>query len=111
MKAQRRGDYVRLLQAAGVECAYGPRNQTEYWQPIDQGHIGAVLKQLARVEFEKWMEQLPEGDGPPETWEYNWQKWESNRMPAKEKRVLMTWVFGRAWEQLLSPRCWPVFKT
>ena len=104
LKAQRTGEYVRPLQSAGVESAYGPRNQTEYWQPIDAGHIGAVLKQLARAEFEKWMETVSNPDDPPEAWRYNWHLWESNKMPKKEKRILMTWVFGRAWEQMLTPR-------
>ena len=104
LKAQRTGKYVRLLQANGVQMAFGPRNQTEYWQPIDAGHIGAVLKQLARAEFEKWMETVSNPDDPAEAHVYNWQKWERNRIPAKDKRVLMTHVFGRAYNQILAPR-------
>ena len=103
LKAQRTGKYVRLLQANGVQMAFGPRNQTEYWQPIDAGHIGAVLKQLARAEFEKWMETVSNPDDPAEAHVYNWQKWERNRIPAKDKRVLMTHVFGRAYNQILDP--------
>jgi len=105
LKAQRTGEYVRFLQSRGVESAYGPRNQTEYWQPIDAGHVGAVLKQLGRAELEKWMETPSNPDAPPESRQYHWQLWESNKMQASEKRILMTWVFGRAWEQLLTPRC------
>jgi hypothetical protein len=104
LKAQRTGEYVRFLQSRGVESAYGPRNQTEYWQPIDAGHVGAVLKQLGRAEFEKWMETPSNPDAPSESRQYHWQLWESNKMQASEKRILMTWVFGRAWEQLLTPR-------
>ena len=67
-----------------VLSAYGPRNQTEYWQPIDAGHVGAVLKQLARVEFEKWMETASNPDTPLESRQYQWQLWESNTMQASE---------------------------
>ena len=104
LKAQRTGEYIRTLQESGIESAFGPKNQTEYWQPIDAGHIGAVLKQLARTEFEKWMESVSNPDAPRESQKYNWQIWEGNRMKMYEKRILMTWVFGRAWEQLLSSR-------
>jgi hypothetical protein len=87
LKAQRTGEYVRFLQSRGVESAYGPRNQTEYWQPIDAGHIGAVLKQLGRAELEKWMETPSNPDAPPESRQYHWQLWESNKMQASEKRI------------------------
>ena len=103
LKAQRTGKYVRLLQANGVQMAFGPRNQTEYWQPIDAGHIGGVLKQLARSEFEKWMETVSNPDDPLEAHVYNWQKWERNIITVKDKRVLMTHVFGRAYNQILDP--------
>ena len=105
MKAQRSGEYVRLLRNHGVEMAFGPRNQTEYWQPIDAGHVGAVLKQLGRVEFEKWMEQVSNPTEPESNWVYNWNKWENNKFSAKDKRILMTWVFGNAWGQLMSQKC------
>jgi hypothetical protein len=108
LKAQRRGEFIRLLQKHGVEMAFGPRNQTEYWQPIDAGHVGAVLKQLGRIEFEKWMEQVSNPSEPEANWVYNWQKWENNKFSAKDKRVLMTWVFGKAWAQLMTQKC-PTF--
>ena len=30
---------------------------------------------------------------------YNWQRWEDNKLSMREKRVLMTWIFGKAWER------------
>jgi len=84
LKAQRAGEYVRLLQSHGVESAYGPSGQTEYWQPIDAGHVGAVLKQLAWAELEKWMETASNLDVAPESRQYHWQLWESNKMQAAE---------------------------
>ena len=105
LRAQNGGEHVRLLRNYGVEMAFGPRGQTEYWQPIDAGHVGAVLKQLGRVEFEKWMEQVSNPTEPESNWVYNWNKWENNKFSAKDKRILMTWVFGNAWGQLMSQKC------
>ena len=83
-------EYVRLLQGIGVEIAYGPKNQSKFWQPIDEGHIGEVLKKLANTEFEKWMETVSNPDAPMESRKYHWQLWESNNMTQMEKRILMT---------------------
>jgi hypothetical protein len=63
-----------------------------------------VLKKLANTEFEKWMETVSNPDAPTESRQYHWQLWESNKMTQMEKRILMTWVFGRAWDQLLTSR-------
>ena len=71
---------------------------------IDAGHIGEVLKKLANTEFEKWMETVSNPDAPMESRKYHWQLWESNKMTQMDKRNLMTWVFGRAWDQLLTSR-------
>ena len=49
---------MRDREASGGSTVYGPRNRTEGWQPIDCGHLGAVLKQLAIGHFEMWMEQV-----------------------------------------------------
>ena len=88
---------LRVHTAQGIRRSIG--------SPSMQGTYGAVLKQLGRAEFEKWMETPSNPDAPPESRQYHWQLWESNKMQASEKRILMTWVFGRAWEQLLTPRC------
>ena len=45
--ASRTCEFVRPLQGIGVEIAYGPKNQSKFWQPIDAGRIGEVLKKLA----------------------------------------------------------------
>ena len=102
--ANRTCEYVRLLQGIGVEIAYGPRIESKFWQPIDAGRIGEVLKKLANAEFEKWMETVSNPDAPMESRKYHWQLWESNKMTQMGKRILMTWVFGRAWDQLLTSR-------
>ncbi len=34
------------VQALGGICIFGPKNKTEGWQPIDAGHLGAILKEL-----------------------------------------------------------------
>ena len=55
--AQKKGRYVQKLNAISVESVYGPKNKTERWQPIGAGHIGAVFKQLCKVEWDIWLDQ------------------------------------------------------
>ena len=100
---QRGAEYIRTLHSLGGVSAFGPANKTEGWQPIDAGHIGATLKNLAKVEFELWLEQ-PCGKSGAGVETYNWQRWEDNKLSMREKRVLMTWIFGKAWEQLISKK-------
>ena len=104
LAAQRGAQFVKDIHALGGSCAYGPPGKTEGWQPIDAGHIGAQLKCLAKVHFELWMEQK----GADE--QYNWQKWEKNAMTTREKRVLMTWIFGNAYDELCGHKCQPTHR-
>ena len=99
---QKKAGYVNAVQALGGQCLYGPRNKTEGWQPIDAGHLGAMVKALGKANFERWMEaksRNPKHAGKP-----NWQVWEENAMTMSEKRILVTWVFGYAWSKLCSDK-------
>ncbi len=104
LSCQKSGGYVRALQASGGQLAFGPRNKTEAWQPIDAGHLGAVLKAIAKQHFELWMEQISNPEDPVDQQLYNWQKWERNQICARDKRVLMTWIFGRSYEEFAGPK-------
>ena len=106
-KPQRRGEYVRALQEAGGQCAYGPANQTEIWQPIDAGHLGATIKSLAKIHFESWMEKPC--DPKPATpfrpaMTKNYERWEAGDLTSSEKRILMTWIFGEVFENFRSDK-------
>ena len=81
----------------GGTCAYGPPNKTQHWQPIDAGHVGAVLKQIARGFFETWMEDTT--DGTP-----NYVRWEENRLSASDKRIMLTYIYGNAYQMLCSAK-------
>ena len=81
-------------------AAYGPKNITECWQPVDAGHIGAMLKQLARSKFDSWMDERCTEH--PEL--SNWQAWDQRKLSARSKRIMMTWVFGDAYEELRGPK-------
>ena len=99
-KGEETGKGKASEEALGGQCVYGPRNKTEGWQPIDAGHLGAMVKALGKANFERWMEATsrnPKHEGKP-----NWQVWEENAMTMKEKRILVTWVFGNAWSKLCS---------
>ena len=69
-----------------------------------RGHLGAVLKGLAKKHFEAWLEQPSNPEKPVREHIANWKLWESNRMSAREKRILMTYVYGDAYEEFCSPR-------
>lgn len=98
--AQKKLTYIQPLQKIGGEGCCGPENVTEGWQPIDAGQIGAVIKTLAKCFFESWMEQF--NVTHPD--KRNYELWEQNKITASEKRILMTYVFGEAWERLQEPK-------
>ena len=98
--AQKKLTYIRPLQKIGGEGCFGPENVTEGWQPIDAGHIGAVIKTLAKGCFESWTEQF--NVTHPD--KRNDELWEQNKITASEKRILMTYVFGEAWMRLQEPK-------
>ncbi len=79
---------------------YGPTGRTEGWQPIDAGHIGAIVKALAKEAFQLWMDS-PSRQVPGES---NWQRWERGALSMREKRILMTHVFGDCWKRFCSQR-------
>ena len=79
-------------------CAYGPQSESQHWQPIDAGHLGAVLKEIARGFFETWLEGSAT-DGFP-----NYVRWQTNSLTATDKRIMLTWVYGNAYERLCSPQ-------
>ena len=51
-----RQEFVKLMHAGGTTLAYGPKQKTHGWQPIDRGHIGATLKAMMRQEQQSWLE-------------------------------------------------------
>ena len=51
-------------------------------------NLGAILQKLARHEFRKWLQE-----------DNNADRWHAHLVSTKTKRVLMTWLFGKAWEQ------------
>ena len=97
-------NYVRPIQKLKGECVYGPPNKTEAWQPIDAGHLAAVLKALAKQAFDIWMMKPYQGQIVFESPKQNWEVWEDNKFTMKEKRILMTWIFGDAWQVLCGPK-------
>ena len=60
---------------------FGPKNTTEYWQPLDAGGVNSTLKVLQRVIVEQW----PEDSADKE------EKRFAGKFSASERRVLLTW--------------------
>ena len=105
--AQRTQEFVSKIQVKNRQCVYGPANRTDGWQPIDRVHIGANLKHLAREKLGIWFDRpftdangqhKQKGDG---TNMMNWEWFESS-MKAEDKRILMTWILGDAWDDLMK---------
>lgn len=95
LKGQRRRSVIDRLHAMRGAACFGPPNKTDCWQPIDRGHIGAVLKMKIRALQEEWLMQLDATNKP------NWERWERG-LTAREKRTLVTWWVGEAWAELVG---------
>ena len=67
-----------------------PVKSTSETQPVDAG-LGRLLKYLISVEFEEWLEI-----------DENLDLWETGKLTASEKRILVTRFVGSAWEKLFS---------
>ena len=98
VRTQKKKWFVRRIAAMRGTCAYGPQGESQHWQPIDAGHLGAVLKEIARGFFETWLEGSAT-DGFP-----NYVRWQTNSLTATDKRIMLTWVYGNAYERLCSPQ-------
>ena len=96
--------YVQPIQDIGGQVGYGPPGKTEAWQPIDAGHVGAVVKSLAKQGLERWLQQPYKGKVHFDHEAKNWEVWEQNKFTMREKRILMTWLFGDAWAQIQLPK-------
>ena len=82
---------------------FGLPNGTDLWQPVDAGYA-QVLKQLIGIEQRDWLDCDDNAD-----------RWfcHENPFSAKERRVLITWWVGKAWEKLNTDKydklrlsCW-----
>ena len=62
LSTQKKNGFIGKIHAANGSAVFGPPNKTEGWQPIDAGHLGATLKELARHCFHNFLDKpLPGG--------------------------------------------------
>lgn len=106
--AQRIKQFVEKFQVKNGQVWHGPANRTHGWQPVGRGHVGAKLKAFARQKFDDWLcmprqdangDNVEQGDGIPIG---NWQWFELGKMRPEDLRVLMTWVLGEGWVDLMK---------
>ena len=91
------GKTPRFLSQAHCYTVYGPKGRTEGWQPVDRGHLGQLMKDLARRQQEALLDEwLDEGA--------NFDLWQSQKLSASQRRTLTTHWFGEAWNQFLRPQ-------
>ena len=67
-----------------------PVQSTSETQPVDAG-LGRLMKYLISREFNTWLEI-----------EDNLDLWETGKLTASEKRILITQFVGAAWDKLFS---------
>ena len=89
MKSQKKLEYTERIKSNNGQAAYGPENAIHGWAPLDRGHIGAMLKTVAKNKFEVWMD-LPHSE---QVGKKNWRMWEANKFTARNKRVLSTFTY------------------
>ena len=56
LRIQKNGEYIRKLQSLGAEALFGPPGKTEAWQPIDAGHLGAMIKDIPKEKFNQYLD-------------------------------------------------------
>ena len=93
LAAQKREDVVAGIHELGGVAAYGPKGKTEAWQPVDYGHIGACLKELARRFWDVFFDQSTLVEGMD-----NFTAMEQGKATMRQKRVAATHVYGQAWD-------------
>ena len=112
MHRQDLDNYVRPIQLLNGENDYGPPQETESWQPIDAGHLGATIKSVAKEFLEVWMFENNTGahahtlEAPTK----NWEMWEKNKITMREKRILMTHIYGSAWDKMGTKHYAPLIR-
>ena len=77
---------------------------TDCWQPIGVGSIVQLINNIFRMEQEYWMDLTHTRDDGAE--EPNWKRWDRG-LSASERRVLVTWWLGEAYEKVCGPKYKP----
>ncbi|CAN0139847.1 unnamed protein product, partial [Heterosigma akashiwo] len=88
LDSQTTDSFLNLLRSKGASRNLVPAKKTENTQPVDGG-LGQHAKVLTAKQMDSWMDD-------PE----NLEKWENESISASEKRVLITWWVGAAWEKI-----------
>lgn len=91
LDAQKSLEFNNSVRALRHRPFHGPCGETEIWQPIDCGGIGALVKQLMRIEQENWLLKKS-----------NWRSWTRNSLKVSERRVLLTVWAAEAWEKVTT---------
>ena len=103
LEAHQKDDFKESVANKSVLVWFGLPNGTDLWQPVDAG-FAQIFKQLIGIEQRDWLECDDNAD-----------RWfcHENPFSAKERRVLITWWVGKAWEKLHSDKydklrmsCW-----
>jgi transposase-like protein len=92
LDAHCRGDFLPRLRRTGALARFFPPSCTDIVQPVDAG-AGALMIKLYTAEQDKWLDI-----------EENLELWESAKISASQRRVLMTRWLGEAWDVFNSPQ-------
>ena len=87
LDGQTREEFRDKVKELGGVTRYGPKGQTDAWQPVDSGY-GRLLKVLTNHEQQEWLET---------------ERWTGNtdiNFTASERRILISHWVGEAFETL-----------
>ncbi len=99
LKCQKSLRLARAIYQLGGCAAFGPRNMTETWQPIDAGHLGAAFKEACKSQWEAFMEASTLVEGLQ-----NWRAIELNHFTARQKRIAISHIVGETWQRFTAPQ-------
>ena len=103
LEAHQKDDFKESVSKKSGLVWFGLPNGTDLWQPVDAGYA-QILKSLIGIEQRDWLDC----DNNADRWFCH-----ENPFSAKERRVLISWWVGNAWQKLntndydkLRLSCW-----
>lgn len=85
-------DFKARLKKKNVMSWFGPPSDTDLWQAVDNG-VGAAVVQLYGEAQDEWQHD-----------DVNIERWDSNKLTASDRRILMTFWAAQAWAKFCTAK-------
>ena len=86
----------RAFAKLNTDVIFGPPSLTQSWQPVDQGWA-AIFKSLYAQKLEDWLDLVDSDTNVP-----NFDLWESGKMTASDRRMVMALCVQQAYEEIIE---------